>query len=469
MRHFPIFVELRNQTVIVSGAGEVAVAKLRLLLKTEAHIIVFGTQPHDDVRGWAEAGRLTLIERPVAPGDVDGARLLYGANDQQALDAEAVRLGKAAGALINVVDNLNASEFITAAMIDRDPVTVAIGTQGTAPVLARQIKAKIEAILPGDIGELASIATGFRKTVEQTLPPGRMRREFWSRYFGGEGSSALESGGAAGAQDFLERTLAGDAKKANKSGHVWLVGAGPGDPELLTLKARNRLHEADIVLYDRLTDPRILELARREAILIETGKSAGKPGWSQDAINAAMIEHARNGHQVVRLKSGDPLIFGRADEEMDALENADVKFDVIPGITSAIAAAAQAKISLTRRGRNSDIRFMTAHDTDGYAEQDWRALASGNTAAAVYMGVKAARFLQGRMILHGADPAMPVTIVEKISRPDEKRVDSTLSDFVVAMADEGIEGPAILLVGLAARDAEIVDLHPDTAAAVWAF
>lgn len=240
---------------------------------------------------------------------------------------------------------------------------------------------------------------------------------------------------------------------APMQGHVLLVGAGPGDPDLLTVAAVRALQRADVVLHDRLTDPRVIELARRDALVIEVGKSAGAESWRQDDINAEIIRHARAGHTVVRLKSGDPLVFGRADEEMDALDAAGVEFTVVPGITSAVAAAASAKVSLTRRGRNSSIRFITAHDTGGYAEHEWRHLADPRATFAVYMGVKAARFLQGRMLIHGADPAMPVTVIEKISRSGEHRVDTSLAGLADDMASAGIEGPAILLVGLAARDA----------------
>lgn len=245
----------------------------------------------------------------------------------------------------------------------------------------------------------------------------------------------------------------GDVLNLERRGHVALVGAGPGDPDLLTVKAVKHLRNAEIVLYDRLTDPRILDLADDGAMLIETGKAAGERSWKQDDINRAMIDHAGAGRRVVRLKSGDPLIFGRADEEMDALEAAGIAFSVVPGITSAVAAAADARVSLTRRGRNSSIRFITAHDTDGYAEHEWRQLAAPGTTFAVYMGVRAARFLQGRLLLHGAAPDLPVTVTQNIARDDQTRVDATLATLIEAMNEASITGPAILLVGLKARNA----------------
>ena len=239
-----------------------------------------------------------------------------------------------------------------------------------------------------------------------------------------------------------------------------LVGAGPGDPELLTLKARRVLHEADVVLYDRLVDRRILELARREATLIEVGKTPGGPAWKQPEINAAMVEHARAGKVVVRLKSGDPLVFGRADEELDALEAAGIAWEVVPGITSASAAAASAGRSLTRRGRNGAISFITAQDAQGYAEHDWRALAQPGKTFAIYMGLRAARFVQGRLLLHGASADTPVTVVENASRPDERMVEMRVENMSESIAERDLSGPAIIFIGLRARAAKAVTANP---------
>jgi len=452
VRYFPIFVDLDDQRVVVSGADETAVAKLRLLLKTQADVHVFGTQVADTVAAWDAEGRVTLHRRAIEAEDVSGARLVYAANDDVTEDGRTRRLAQNAGVLCNVVDTPDSCDFITPAVVDRDPVTVAIGTEGTAPVLARQIKADIEARLPSDLGLLARIGAGCRKLAER-VPTGRARRAMWAAFFGGLGREALNRGGADGCADALRSlikdTAAGVARASE--GRVVLVGAGPGDPELLTVKARNVLHDADVVLHDRLVDPRVLELARREALLVEVGKQAGGAAWKQDDINAEAIRHAQLGHVVVRLKSGDPMMFGRADEELDAFEAAGVRCDVVPGVTSAIAAAAQMQTSLTRRGRNSGIVFLTAHDLDGYAEHDWRALAAPGAAAAIYMGVKAARFVQGRLMLHGAASDTPVTVVENISHPDERIISSTLSDLQTAMETHTISGPAIIFFGLAAR------------------
>lgn len=454
MRHFPIFLDLRGFRVAVAGGDETAVSKLRLLLKTEAKITVHSAEINDTIRRWHDAGKLRWHKGPFGHEHAICARLVYAATDDPAEDERVEAIGRGAGALVNLVDNLEDSHFITPAIVDRDPVTVAIGTEGAAPVLARRIKADTEARLNPQLGVLARIANGYRPRAEH-IPAGGARRSFWSRFFDVDGPAALAKGGEAGVHATLERLLAAttDGGETKREGQVVLVGAGPGDPELLTLKARHCLHEADVVVYDRLVDPSILELARREALLIEVGKTPGGPSWKQADIDAELIRHAKDGLTVARLKSGDPLMFGRADEEIDALEAAGIEVSIIPGITAAAAAAASVGVSLTRRGRNRAITFLTAHDADGFAEHDWRALAAPDTIFAVYMGVRAARFLLGRMLLHGAPGELSVTVVENASRPNEKIVAGRLADLVDLMSGAGITGPAIIFVGLAPRAA----------------
>ncbi len=452
MRHFPLFRDLRGRRVVVSGGGETAVAKLRLLLKTEARVAVYAADPAPEVLRWAQEGRLILVARPVAEGDALCAALLYGANAEPAEDARAAAIGRRAGALVNIVDDLEGSDVITPAIVDRAPLVVAIGTEGAAPVLARRVKADVEERLSPGLGVLARIGQGFRHAAE-ALPMGRARRDFWSRYYDVEGPRALAEGGEDAVRALLPTLLAETLGAAAEPGRVALVGAGPGDPELLTLKARRLLHEADVVIHDRLVPAAVLELARREAVIVEVGKTPYGESWRQADIEALMVAHARSGAHVVRLKSGDPAVFGRLDEEMDALDAAGVAFEIVPGITSAAAAAAAIRVSLTKRGRNKGFRLITGHDVDGFAEHDWKGLAGPGQAAAIYMGVRAARFIQGRLMLHGADPETPVTAVENASRPEQKIVAAPLRRLPEALAEAGIGGPAILFLGLAPRGA----------------
>lgn len=451
MHHFPIFMAIAGRRIVVSGGREAALSKLRLLMKTEAQLTVFAPCPAPEIEAWATEGRLRLVRRRMQPGDTLCAVLFYGADEDTAEDARTAAIARADGALINIVDNLSDSQFITPAIVDRDPVTVAIGTEGAAPVLARAIKADLEGRLPASVGALARIGKAFRKAAE-VLPMGRARRDFWSDYYFSVGPDAMRVGEdavPAALDELLDRHL---SRKA-RPGHVAFVGAGPGDPELLTLKARRALDAADVVIHDRLISPEILELARREATLVDAGKEGFGPSMTQTDINALIVEHAAGGAQVVRLKSGDSTVFGRLDEEIDACAEAGVGWSIIPGITAASAAVAAIGQSLTKRDRNSSVRFLTGHDMKGFADHDWAALARPGEVAAIYMGKKSARFIQGRLIMHGADRATPVTVIENASRADQRILETTLDALPADLAAARMQGPALTFYGLAPRSA----------------
>ncbi len=454
MKHFPIFLAVEGRRIVLSGGGDAAMAKLRLLMKTQAHLTVIAADIADDIRKWAAQGKLRIIERAMEPGDALCAALFYAANEDDSEDARVSAIAHAEGALVNIVDNLADSQFITPAIVDRDPVTVAIGTEGAAPVLARAIKADLEERLPTSLGVLARIGKTFRHAVD-VLPMGRKRRDFWTAFYFGAGPKALAADGQAAVIPTLETLLDAHVTATHTAGHVDLVGAGPGDPELLTLKARNALDKADVVIHDRLVTGEILELARREAIIIDAGKTGFGPSMQQSDIDALIVQHALDGHHVVRLKAGDPTVFGRLDEEIEAIEAHDIPYRIIPGITAASAAVANIGQSLTKRHRNSAVRLITGHDTKGYADHDWKALAAPGEVAAIYMGKKSARFIQGRLLMHGADPATPVTIIENVSRADQQIIATTLVELEPTLTQANLKGPAITFYGLAPRDAQV--------------
>ena len=458
MQHFPVFLAVAGRRIVVSGGGEAAVAKLRLLMKTEAHLSVFAPDPDAQIETWAAEGRLALHRRALAPGDALCAVLFYAADEDAAEDARTTRLARADGALTNIVDNLDGSQFITPAIVDRDPVTIAIGTEGAAPVLARAIKADLEARLPVRLGALAKLGKAFRRVAE-ALPHGRPRRDFWSDWYFRAGPRAIADGEDAGCIA-LDDLLADHLSRKDRPGHVAFVGAGPGDPELLTLKARRALDEADVVIHDRLITPEILELARREALMIDAGKEGFGPSMTQDHINALIVEHAQAGAQVVRLKGGDPTVFGRLDEETDACDAAGVTWHIVPGITAASASVAAIGQSLTSRGRNASVRFVTGHDMKGFADHDWKALARPGEVAAIYMGKRAARFIQGRLLMHGAGGATPVTVIENATRPDQRVLATTLAALAEDLGAANLTGPALTFLGLAPRAAQAALSEP---------
>lgn len=450
MQHYPIYLNTRGQRIALSGGGDAALAKLRLLMKTEASIEVFASRAADEIKSWAARGRITLHSRALSAADVKGAALVYAADEDPNTDARTAALAQAAGVPLNIVDNLEDSAFITPAIVDRAPLTIAIGTEGAAPVLARLIKSDLEARLSPALGTLARIGKGFRGLAER-LPMGRARRDFWRSYYEAQGPRALSDGGEEAVRETLSTLLEAHLTAKPREAHVAFVGAGPGDPELLTLKARRLLDEADVVIHDRLVPQPILELARREALMINAGKEGFGPSKTQAEINALIVEHTQNGAQVVRLKGGDTAVFARLDEEIEACEAHGLSYSVVPGITAASASAAALGQSLTKRGRNTEARLVTGHDMEGYADHDWARLARSGEITAIYMGKKAARFIQGRLLMHGAAPETPVSVIENASLPSQRILSTTLVALPQDLANAGFSGPALTLLGLAPR------------------
>ncbi|MDD7970547.1 siroheme synthase CysG [Roseinatronobacter alkalisoli] len=445
MQHFPIYLDTAGADIAVIGNGAAALAKLRLLFKTQARITVFAPAAEPDLAHAVKTQGHTLIAHAPQAQDLAGMRLVYSATEDAAQDAANAALARSVGALVNIVDNLDGSDFITPAIVDRDPVVVAIGTEGAAPVLARAIKKDIEDHLPAGLGTLASAGKAFRPQAE-ALPHGRARRDFWADYYLKAGPDLLAGTGSTTPQDALQELLHRHLATTASAGRVDLVGAGPGNPELMTLRARRLLDRADVVIHDRLVTGDILELARREALFIAVGKEGFGPSTPQEHINALMIEHASQGAHVVRLKGGDAAIFARLDEETDALDAAGIDWGVTPGITAASAASAAIGRSLTRRGRNTGLHILTAHDKDGIADLDWSALARPDAVAAIYMGKRAARVIQGRLLMQGAAPATPVTLVENASHATQTITACRLE--TLAHSVRSLRGPVVMLLGL---------------------
>ena len=443
MRYLPIHFDLQGQTVAVYGNAGAAEAKLRTLLKTEARLIVVTESPSDEIVRWADAGRLQVV----AGFDMADAALVYAATEEP---DENLRLAEAARALnipVNAADMPAGCDFITPAIVDRSPVAVSIGTEGTSPGLARALKSDLEARLPSDLGETAKTIKGLRDELKADEPDIAKRQALWADVLG----SGLNDVAALDSESVTERYRNARSGGSN-DGHVHIVGAGPGDADLLTVGALRVMHSADVVVYDRLVSDEVLSLCRREAEFIYVGKQAGHASTRQDAINRIIVEQAQAGARVVRLKSGDPLVFGRAEEEFAALDAAGIGFTIHPGITAATAAAASLRHSLTVRGENTAATLATGHDENGFAELDWAALANPGARASIYMGLRAVRFIQGRLLVHGADPHTPVSIVENASRPEQRIVAATLATLPDAL--EPISGPAVLMLGYAPRGAK---------------
>ncbi len=450
MRQLPAFLNIRGVRAVVAGGGEEAARKARLLLAAGAEVQLFAPRFGADVRAEFE-GRAALIEDRPAPADFAGARLVVIAEENAALAERLAAEARRAGALVNAVDRPALCDFTFPSIIDRGEVVVAVGTDGGAPVLARRLREKIEALLPARLGALAGFARRLRDRAASRLAP-EARRAFWERVFDGPIAAKVLAGDESGAEADFQAALTGDRPR----GVVHIVGAGPGDPELLTLRALRLLSDADVILYDRLVSDDILAFARRDATRIYVGKEQSNHSTPQREIEAQMIALARAGKRVVRLKGGDPFIFGRGGEELESLRTAGVDVYVTPGITAALGCAAAAGLPLTHRDVSQAVTLVTGHARDdGAPDIDWKAAAALKHTLVVYMGVGRAGEIERALLDGGRAPETPVAVIENGTRADEKIVTGTLSGLAALVEANAVTGPALLIIGETAAFAAI--------------
>lgn len=453
MAGFPIFVDLSRSAPLIVGGGELALVKARLLLKRADTVAFAADKVVPGVAALVAGGRATRIAALPNAEALRGRPLVISAAEDDEEDTRVSKLARDLGVPVNVPDRPELCSFSLAAIVDRYPVTLAIGTEGAAPVLATRLRAWLEQELSPQLGVLARVAGNFRDRVAQNLRPGPARRAFWEQVFSGPASKAILAGDEAEgvARIESELRLASAEDETPRAGRVILVGAGPGDPELLTLKAVRALKAADVILIDNLAGTGVLEHARREAEIIPVGKAKGRHSKTQAEINALILVHAKAGKTVVRLKGGDPFIFGRGGEEVDTLRASGIACEVVPGITAATAAAASLQIPLTHRDISHSVTFISGHAAgDGAANFDhidFKALSEGNNTLAVYMGVATAGALAQALIDAGWSPATPVMAVEHASHASERRVASSLDVVADDARQLGLTGPAVLIVG----------------------
>jgi uroporphyrin-III C-methyltransferase/precorrin-2 dehydrogenase/sirohydrochlorin ferrochelatase len=426
MRHFPVFLDLQAAPVLIVGGGEVA-ARKRALLR--------------------QAGAAVTVVAPDRFGakDVRGMRLVIAATGDALVNAAVAAAAREANVPVNVVDDASLSSFIMPAIVDRSPLVVAISTGGAAPVLATQLRARIEALLDESWGRLALFADRWRRRIRTAVPDLVMRRRLYDWLLDGSVAAAVRAGRESEADRLLDARLA--RTEESPVGKVMLVGAGPGDPGLLTLRALRALQQADVILTDRLVSADILALARREAEVIDVGKQPGGHGARQGRINRLLVVHARRGRAVVRLKGGDPFIFGRGGEELAYLKRHGVAYEVVPGITAALACAAYAGIPLTHRDHAHGLQFVTAHCRESLDRVDWRGLARPGQTLAFYMGVAELDAVRDRLIEAGLPPATPAALVENGSRPVQRVIVTELAALADAAHNHAIATPAMLFVG----------------------
>ncbi len=446
MKSFPMFIRTTGRRVVIAGGGEQAAQKARLILKTDARIVLAAPVLDDELAALVAAGRAEHHDGAIGATLFEEAAMAFVATGCPAWDASLHALAQAARCPVNVVDRPDLCDITTPSIVDRDPVVVAIGTEGTAPVLGRALKTRIETMLPANIGGLAALAGRLRASVAAGVPKAA-RRAFWAWVFK-EGPRAAWTRGAEreAAQAIKEAIAAGGAPGGATTGSIALVGAGPGARDLLTLRAVERLQEADVIFYDRLVDVEVLELARRDAARVFVGKHVGAHGWPQARINAVIVAEALKGRRVVRLKSGDPGIFGRAGEEIEAARAAGIPVEIVPGVTAASAAAAALGHSLTERGVSDTLVLSTGTGRAEAPLPDCTRFAGPGTTTAIYMGVRQADRICAALRARGLPEASPVEVCVDVSKPSQRLLSTTLSGLAERLAAGKVRGCAILLV-----------------------
>ena len=459
MASFPIFVDLASGLPLINGGGELAAIKARLLLKRANRVVFAADKLCPSSRALVDGGRAEVIAGGADVDEIKGRPLVISATEDDFEDQRVFEIARSLGVPVNVPDRPHLCTFSLPAIVDRGLVTVAVGTEGAAPVLATRIRADIEQQLSPRIGALAALAQSFRQRVAEKLPEGLPRRSFWERVFGGKTAAAVLSGRDDDARLLIEAELHQAQDAPAPLGRVILVGAGPGDPELLTLKAVRALKTADVILTDFLIGDGVLDYARREAQIISVGKSKGRHSKTQAEINALILSFARQGLTVVRLKGGDPFVFGRGGEEIDELRASGIACEVVPGVTAATAAAASLQIPLTHRDISRSVTFISGHvagsGAPDFSHVDFAGLAGGRNTVVVYMGVSTAPFLGGALLDAGWSPATPVLAIERATHDSERRVATSLDVLGTQTAALKLKGPALLICG------EVAGLTPD--------
>lgn len=459
MDYFPLFLRIAGQPVVVIGGGEVAARKTLLLARAGAAITLVSPDLCPSLQERLECGEVRHIAEEFRPEHLEGARLVIAATDLESVNAWVARSAEARNIWVNVVDDREKSRFIMPAIVDRSPVIVAIGSSGDAPVLTRRLREKFEALLPAGLGKLAKLSGELRSAVKERVVNPDERRRFWERFFDGDIASDVLAGREQAARDSISQAIDAGLSEVDVTappvGEVALVGAGPGDPGLLTLRALRVMQNADVVVYDRLVSDEVLELVRRDAERIYVGKEAGKPYVSQEDINQLLVDLALQGKRVCRLKGGDPFVFGRGGEELEKLAERGIRFEVVPGISAAVGCAAYAGIPLTHRHYAQVLTFTTGHSKNevAHAPVDWEALARPGQTAVFYMGLNGLPTIIEQLQAHGLPADHPAAVIEQGTRPSQRVISGNLATLVQQVAAAQVKSPALLIVG------EVTRLH----------
>jgi len=463
MRQLPVFLELNGKAAVVVGGGAAAARRAEHLIKAGARVTTFAPSLTGDFRELLDAPNFRHEARDPEPSDFEDATLCFVAAEDERLTAEAWAAAKGAGALVNVADRPQLCDFIMPSVVDREPLVIAISTGGASPILGRILKARLESSIPAAYGRLADLMGRFRGALAKAIASPVARRRFWETVLEGPIAERALAGDEAAASAELARAIerAGASEAEAPRGEVYLVGAGPGDPDLLTFRALRLMQKADVVLYDRLINQDVMNLVRREAERIYVGKEPEDHELPQGEISALMVKLAGEGKRVLRLKGGDPFLFGRGGEEIEALAADGIPFQVCPGITAAIGAAAYAGIPLTHRDHAQACVFVTGHGKDGKIDLDWTALLQPRQTVAIYMGLRNVEPLTREFIARGADLSLPAAIIDNATRPGQRVVVGTLGTLAQKARAAELNGPSIIIVGTVVTLRDKLDWRSD--------
>lgn len=452
MDYFPVFLDLKGRRCLLVGGGEVATRKGRMLAKAGAKLRLVAPEISSELRELIAATGGELLEREYQTGDMDGCVLAVAATDIEDLNKTISDHAKQINIPVNVVDTPALCTYITPAIVDRSPLMIAISSGGEAPVLARLVRAKLETLIPMSYGKLAGFASRWRDRVKARFSGGDERRKFWEEIFQGPAAELAMNGQDQAADEVIQNQLAADHSNLTQ-GEVYLVGGGPGDPELLTLKALRLMQQADVVLYDRLVSDEVMDLVRRDAERIYVGKRRNDHAMPQENINQLLVDLAKQGKRVLRLKGGDPFIFGRGGEEIELLAVNHIPFQVVPGITAASGCAAYAGIPLTHRDYAQSVRFVTGHLKSDDTNLDWPELTNPNQTIVFYMGLVGLPKICEALIAHGRDKNTPVALIERGTRQDQRVFVADLATINQILSNKEIHAPTLFIVG------DVVKLH----------
>lgn len=461
MKYFPIFLQLENKPCLVVGGGDIAYRKVELLRRANAAVTVVAPELCDDLAALAKSGGVTHVNGVFSEEQASGNSVIIAATDNKEVNALVASSGEKFNIPVNVVDTPDLCDFVVPSIIDRSPIVVAVSSGGASPVLARLIRAKLETTIPAAYGRLALLAKDFRDSVKQTFSTINDRRKFWEKVLQGRIAELVFSGQEQQARSELEKELKNSASDS-EVGEVYLVGGGPGDPDLLTFRALRLMQQADVIVHDRLVSSEVLDLVRRDATRIYAGKEKDKHAIPQDQINQLLVDLAKEGKRVCRLKGGDPFIFGRGGEEIELLAKEEIPFQVVPGITAAAGCASYAGIPLTHRDYSQSVAFVTGHLKDGSFNLNWDGIARPNQTLVIYMGLVGINDLCRELVAHGLSKETPVALVQQGTTRHQRVIVGDLENMPDKVKSNKIKPPTLIIVGEVVKLRESLNwFHPE--------